>query len=97
MQYSTAFLLTPDKFCSLDILGEYITRISFTRKELIFALKMLFWIHSTETSLLDELKYYGEERVLIDFFRSERDEYSPFREKFEASSTHADALICSSL
>lgn len=97
MQYSTAFLLTPDKFCSLDILGEYITRISFTRKELIFALKMLFWIHSTETSLLDELKYYGEERVLIDFFRSERDEYSLFREKFEASSTHADALICSSL
>jgi hypothetical protein len=52
---------TYDQYCSFDALAAYIERPQLSRKESIFSLKMLQWTHQTETGLLDELKYYGEE------------------------------------
>lgn len=33
--------------------------------------KLLFWLQDTKTGILSELKYYGDERTMIDEFRAE--------------------------
>lgn len=75
------------------MIQSFIEKTSFNRKELIFSIKMLFWLENTKTGLLDELKYYGEEREWIEFFRLDESEYSPFQKKQEEKILAADILI----
>lgn len=53
----------------------------FSRKELIFSLKILIWLEHTETGKLDELKYYGEEYTFRDLLRCGEYENSYFHAK----------------
>ena len=90
---STCFLLPPERFCSLAALGEFISKSKMSRKEIIFSIKMLFWLEQTTTWLLDELKFYGEERRYMKFMELWTMEYSDFREKHRAFYTDAQVLI----
>lgn len=53
------------------------------RKFVIFLIKMGFWILSTKTGLVNELKYYGEEFDWLEDFRLNADESNTFRENHE--------------
>lgn len=91
--YKVGVVIEAQKYCSLSVLESYIEQKNLNRKEIIFGLKMLFWLEKTSTGLLDELKYYGEERVMVELFRSEEDEYSHFRTSQEAHIQESDILI----
>ena len=81
------------RYCSLNTLESFIQKSLLQRKELIFSIKMLFWLQNTKTGLLDELKYYGEEREWMEFFRLDESEYSHFQEKQKENALTADILI----
>ncbi len=55
-------------FCSIDMLSHWLGMAKWNRKESILIVKLMSWIRETETGLLDELKYYGDERSLIELF-----------------------------
>ena len=55
-------------FCSIDMLSYWLSMHEWKRKESILIVKLMSWIRVTETGLLDELKYYGDERSLIELF-----------------------------
>ncbi len=66
---------------------------SYSRKKLILILKIAFWMTKTETGLIDELKFYGDERTMIDIFRSQENEYSHWRNQYEAKIENMPILI----
>jgi hypothetical protein len=53
------------------------------RKEAIFLIKICSAILESNSGLIDELKYYGEERTMIDFFQSEEGEESVFFSNYQ--------------
>ncbi len=70
-------IYTPDEYLSLPCLTALLERPFFSRKEVVFLIKMVFWSRSSLTHLLSELKYYGEERKWIDLLRCETIEENP--------------------
>lgn len=55
------------KWCSVLYMREILmSNESYSRKKLILILKIAFWMTKTETGLIDELKFYGDERTMID-------------------------------
>jgi hypothetical protein len=60
----------------------WIERTEWSRKETIFLLKMHYWLQHTSYGILDELKYYGEERTFLEYFRADREESHPFIENY---------------
>ncbi len=55
----------------------------WTRKYVILIGKLLFWLQDTKKGILSELKYYGDERTMIDGFRAENGETHTFIEASE--------------
>lgn len=47
----------------------------------------------TKTGLLDELKFYGEERNMLDIFRTEKDEIHIWRKQYEKKIKNTPILI----
>ncbi len=86
--------ITPDKWCSVEYMRELITsdRI-LSRKELILTLKIAYWLTETITWLLDEMKYYGDERNMLDIYRCRSDESHLWREQYEAKIQTIPVLI----
>ncbi|NRH20514.1 hypothetical protein HOO68_00510 [Candidatus Gracilibacteria bacterium] len=83
-----------NKWCSMSyvqdlLLGNEI----FGRKKLILILKISFWMTETKTGLLDELKFYGEERNMLDIFRTEKDEIHIWRKQYEKKIKNTPILI----
>lgn len=64
------------------------------RKELILTLKIAYWLTETTTGLLDEMKFYGDERNMLDIYRSRSDESHIWREMYESKIEHIPVLIC---
>lgn len=91
--YKAELIIETKRYCSLNTLESFIQKSLLQRKELIFCIKMLFWLQNTKTGLLDELKYYGEEREWIEFFRLDESEYSHFQKKQKENALTADILI----
>lgn len=91
--YKAELIMETKRYCSLNTLESFIQKSLLQRKELIFSIKMLFWLQNTKTGLLDELKYYGEEREWMEFFRLDESEYSHFQEKQKENALTADILI----
>lgn len=75
------------------MISYWLTRDSWKRKESIFMLKLISWMLETKTGLLDELKYYGDERTLMELFRSGSDEQNYFFDLQRAASGQSDILI----
>jgi hypothetical protein len=63
------------------------------RKELILTLKIACWMTETTTGLLDEMKFYGDERNMLDIYRSRSDESHIWREQYEAKIQTIPVLI----
>ena len=91
--YSASIYKDKKNFCSLEMLSYWLARDSWKRKESIFILKLASWILETKTWLLDELKYYGDERTLMELFRSPTNEKNYFFDRQKEASWKADILI----
>lgn len=82
------------KWCSISYIQELLSGNEiFWRKKLILILKITFWITETKTGLLDELKFYGEERNMLDIFRTEKDETHIWRKKYNEKLNTIPLLI----
>lgn len=68
------FVYDISEFLSLDALRESYDKPSWARKESILLSKILFWLSDTNTGRIDELKFYGNEREEIGFFRAKKGE-----------------------
>lgn len=86
--------IAPEKWCSVAYMQELLLGSAiFPRKKTILILKIASWMTETKTGLLDELKFYGEERNMIDIFRSQSDEFSIWREHYEQKLQQTPVLI----
>ena len=79
--YSIEEYFESTRFCSIEMIHAWLKKGTWSRKETILMIKILTWLWETKTGLLDELKFYGEEREYIDIFRSEKTEWNIFREE----------------
>lgn len=91
--YPSELLIDTKRYCSIAGLRDMIIKPSLERKEIIFLIKILFWLRSTKTWLLDELKYYGDEHAFIDLLRSSEDEYAHFRKEQEKKIQESSIII----
>lgn len=83
-----------NKWCSIGYIQELLSgKEIFWRKKLILILKIAFWITETKTGLLDELKFYGEERNVLDIFRGRDTEQNIWREQYEKHIKNIPVLI----
>ena len=55
--------------------------------------KLISWVSQTRKGLIDELKYYGDERALIDLFRAESSEANIFFDRQRVSLEDTTILI----
>ncbi len=86
--------ISPEKWCSVEYIRELIQddrRLS--RKEMILTLKIMYWMTETTTGLLDEMKFYGDERKMIDIYRCRADEYPIWRTTYESRIYNIPVLI----
>lgn len=86
-----------EKFISLETISGFLEKNIWTRKESVFITKILFWLEKTTTGLIDELKFYGEERIWITLFRADVTEINRFIEKARQDESASDVLITDSL
>ena len=91
--YKTCIMEDVSRFCSISMLSYWLDMPSWWRKESIFIVKLISWLHVTKTGLLDELKYYGEERSLIELFRAEEEEYNIFVEQQKENTKDIDIFL----
>lgn len=80
-------------YISLASLREWLMRKTWQRKETVFLLKILTWQSDTKTGLLEELKYYGEEREFLRFFRMWISESNFYTEKRSKMITESDIVV----
>lgn len=86
--------ISPEKWCSVRYIREIlIWDESYSRKRLVLILKIAFWMTKTETGILDELKFYGDERAMIDLFRAQETEYFQWRTQYEKKIENIPILI----
>ncbi len=81
--YRVKLIQESRRYCSINMLRTFSEKTSLKRKEIIFLMKLFFWIEKTKTWLLDELRYYGEEREFLELFRAWENEFSDFRSEYE--------------
>lgn len=87
--------IPPDRWCSVNYLRELIcSDVQFERKHMILTLKVAYWMTSTVTGLLDEMKFYGEERNMLDLYRTRSDESHIWRMEYESKIQKIPLLIC---
>lgn len=91
--YSTNIYKDRGNFCSIEMLSYWLQKDIWNRKESIFILKLTSWALETKTWLLDELKYYGDERSLMELFRSDVHETNHFFEFQKQKSWKIDILL----
>jgi DNA polymerase III epsilon subunit family exonuclease len=83
-----------EKFCSLKEVANMVkNEQKWSRKMNIFLGKILFWLHTTKTGLLDELKFYGVEREFLPFFRTTKDENHIFRSHHDSLCTQSEVIL----
>lgn len=82
------------KRCSVKNMIEILqSKEIYDRKMLILILKISFWMIKTETGILDELKFYGAERDMIDEFRSSGNDYSLWQEHYDSLIKNTTVVI----
>lgn len=86
-----------EKFISLETISGFLRKDIWSRKEAIFITKILFWLEKTTTGLIDELKFYGEERIWINLFRADITEINWFIQRARQNEKSSDILITDSL
>lgn len=83
-----------NKWCSVTYIRELLIDPEYLpRKKMILILKIAFWMTETRTGLIDELKFYGEERNMIEIFRSNEQDTSIWREEYEKKIKETPVLI----
>ncbi len=86
--------VSPSKWCSVKYMRELLTNAEpYSRKKLILILKIAFWLTDTETGLLDEMKFYGEERTMLEIFRCRKNESNIWRQQYEAKIRNIPVVI----
>ncbi len=89
--------ITPNKWCSVIYMQKLLVSTeSYSRKKIILILKLAIWMTETQTGLIDELKFYGDERTMLALFRSRKDETSIWRETYEGRIKNIAVLITDS-
>ncbi len=79
------------------MLSYWLSVSSWKRKESVFIVKLSSWILSTETGLLDELKYYGDERSFMELFRATPGEVNPFFSTYQEKSLRTTNILISDM
>jgi len=88
-------MIPHDKWCSIEYMRELLMSDQILqRKELILTLKIAYWLTETTTGLIDEMKFYGEERNMLDIYRSRSDEWHIWRREYEKKIQDIPVLIC---
>jgi hypothetical protein len=86
--------ITTEKWCSVEYMRELIqSDRRLSRKEMILTLKIMYWMTETQTGLLDEMKFYGDERKMIDLYRCREDEYPIWRTTYDSQISTIPVLI----
>jgi hypothetical protein len=86
--------ILPEKWCSVEYIRELIqSDRRLSRKEMILTLKIMYWMTETTTGLLDEMKFYGDERKMIDIYRCRADEYPIWRHTYESAIASIPVLV----
>ena len=81
-------------WCSIDYIHELLMSSEiFSRKKMILILKIAFWVSDTKTGLIDELKFYGDERNMIEILRSNEQDTSIWRDEYEQKIKEVPLLI----
>ena len=80
-------------FISLEMLEYWLSKNVWKRKESILIVKITSWVSQTRKGLIDELKYYGDERALIDLFRAEPSEANIFFDRQRVALEETTILI----
>jgi DNA polymerase III epsilon subunit family exonuclease len=91
--YKSAIHKNKENFCSVEMIAYWLSLETLGRKESIFLLKLTTWIWETLTGLIDELKYYGDERSFIEVFRSDNEEKNYFYEKYKNDLLSAEIVF----
>jgi DNA polymerase III epsilon subunit-like protein len=82
------------RWVSIDALIEAIeSSTKWKRKYAILITKILLWLETTETGLLDELGFYGDERDMIELLRTQESESHIFRSSYEERQSTYDIVI----
>ncbi len=83
------------KWCSVEYIRELLISESvLQRKQMVLLLKIAYWLTETTTGLLDEMKFYGEERNILDIYRCRSDESHIWRMEYESKIQKIPVLIC---
>lgn len=83
-----------NKWCSVEYMRDLLlSPEGFSRKKMILILKLAFWMTETKTGLIDELKFYGDERNMIEIFRSNEQDSTIWREEYEQKIKDIPVLI----
>lgn len=91
--FSTAIYNDSRLYISLNSIRTFFEKPLWKRKETILMIKLLTWLEKTETGLIDELKFYGEERTMIELFRSDWQEWWYFHEKWYKNTDTKDVVL----
>lgn len=87
-------LMESSRFCSLEeVSAMIVSEKNWERKVCIFMGKLLFWLEDTKTGIIDELKFYSEERELIRWFRKGDDEFSSFQSDYNDKLKWASHIV----
>lgn len=78
---------------SEDIYEKFQNPQILDRKYQIFLTKMLFWLATTKTGIVTELKYYGEEFDWLENFRLSADETNIHLENHEKNLENHDIIV----
>jgi DNA polymerase III epsilon subunit family exonuclease len=92
-EYAVGIFKDSSHFFSTRMLAYWLDMTTWKRKEVILIVKICSALIESETGLIDELKYYGDEREMIELFRSEGSEENIFFEKYNTSLHTKDILI----
>ncbi|MBX9809169.1 hypothetical protein K2X92_02145, partial [Candidatus Gracilibacteria bacterium] len=93
-QIDNIISIKTEKWCSVEYLRELLSsNTRFERKKLILITKLSFWLLHTKTGLLDELKYYGDERIMLVLFFCRENEWNIWRESYNKKIQQTPLLI----
>lgn len=93
-QIENIISIKTEKWCSVEYIRELLmSDLQFGRKKFILIAKLSFWIGQTKTGLLDELKYYGDERNMLPLFFCRENEWNIWREEYAKKIRKTPLLI----
>ncbi|GAB0175082.1 MAG: hypothetical protein HHAS10_09610 [Candidatus Altimarinota bacterium] len=94
--YKVSHIRERSSYISLRMLGAWIMKDTWRRKESILIIRLIHWINTTQTGSIDEIKWYGDEQSYKYLFELRDDEENIFQNQDIENSKIAEILIAES-